>query len=129
MTHDLHVPQDTHVSAQGPDNVINGSAIQHASREYLQAGWRRLALVDRAVRWGFNVFVTDVDVVWFRNPYSYLARFPKVGLVRSCLMCLAALDLGCGLAFAAPTDYLTWFAAAASLRALCVANWILQCVF
>ncbi|KAK9804579.1 hypothetical protein WJX73_002017 [Symbiochloris irregularis] len=49
--------------------------------DHLLAGWRRLALVEKAVRWGFNVLVTDVDVVWFRNPYTYLEDVPGADVV------------------------------------------------
>ena len=55
-------------------------AITYFSDRYLEAGWRRVALMAKALQWGFNVLLTDVDVVWFQNPYAYIAQFPEVQL-------------------------------------------------
>ena len=69
--------QDT-ISATTIGSNIN-DAITFFSEEYFEAGWRRASVVAKAVAWGFNVLLTDVDIVWFQNPYSYLARVPEVG--------------------------------------------------
>lgn len=68
--------QDT-IHATPTGSSIN-EAIAFLSNEYLEAGWRRASLVAKAVRWGFNVLLTDVDIVWFQNPYSYISHFPEV---------------------------------------------------
>ena len=52
--------------------------ISHFSSGYFEAGWRRAAVVRKAVDWGYNVLVTDVDLVWFQSPYIYTERFPEV---------------------------------------------------
>ena len=28
--------------------------------------------------WGYDVLVTDVDLVWFQSPYTYTEQFPEV---------------------------------------------------
>ena len=77
------VPQDAY-GLLHEGGSMDGSPISHFSKEYLEAGWRRTSLVTKAVYWGFNVLVTDVDIIWFKNPYSYLNSFPLVGLLVSC---------------------------------------------
>ena len=69
----------------------------HFSEGYLDAGWRRTLVVRKAVSWGYNVLVTDVDLVWFKHPYLYIDRFPEVRMrTRRQLQCsvqqAAALD-------------------------------------
>lgn len=70
----LHTPQlclqDTIGVTEGGGNI--SSAITFFSDEYFEAGWRRTALAAKAVRWGFHLLITDVDIVWFQNPYKYL---------------------------------------------------------
>ena len=70
--------QDT-IADTGNGSSIN-EAITFFSDEYFEAGWRRTALAAKAVRWGFNVLLTDVDIVWFQSPYSYLAGIEEVSM-------------------------------------------------
>ena len=58
----------------------------HLTEGYLEAGWRRTLIVRKAVAWGYNVLVTDVDLVWFQHPYLYLDRFPEVQPQACCSM-------------------------------------------
>ncbi len=36
-------------------------------------------MLDSIVDYGFNLVVSDVDVVWFRDPTELLDRFPRAG--------------------------------------------------
>ena len=67
--------------------------LPHFSEGYLEAGWRRTLLVRKAVGWGYNVLVTDVDLVWFQHPYLYVDRFPEVRRapdgVSACVSCVS----------------------------------------
>lgn len=73
--------QDTIGVTEGGGNI--SSAITFFSDEYFEAGWRRTALAAKAVRWGFHLLITDVDIVWFQNPYKYLVG---VQVHPSCLL-------------------------------------------
>ena len=64
--------------SEGGNGTSISNAISFFSDEYLEAGWRRASIVAKAVQWGFNVLVTDVDIVWFKSPYSYISRLDEV---------------------------------------------------
>ena len=76
--------------------------------EWGQEGWRRMTwakvfVLDVIVDWGFNLVVSDVDVVWFKDPLPLLSKHPEAGKQRggrrgSCL----PLNLAAGRCVAPP---------------------------
>lgn len=48
-------------------------------------------VLDAVVDWGFNVVVSDVDVVWFKDPLPLFAKHPHAGTL--CSLWLRALQL------------------------------------
>ena len=66
------MPQDLALSENATE------PISHFSSGYFEAGWRRASVVHKAVDWGYDVLVTDVDLVWFQSPYLYTQQFPEV---------------------------------------------------
>ncbi|KAL4447412.1 hypothetical protein ABPG75_004631 [Micractinium tetrahymenae] len=56
--------------------------------EWGQEGWRRMTwskvfILDRIVDWGLNLVVSDMDVVWFRDPSPLLDQYPAADLIFS----------------------------------------------
>ncbi|PSC75627.1 Histone H2A [Micractinium conductrix] len=54
--------------------------------EWGQEGWRRVTwsrvfVLDAIVEYGLDIVVSDVDVVWFRDPAPLLKKFPKADLL------------------------------------------------
>lgn len=45
---------------------------KYGDEHYIEAVWRKVSVVERIVDWGFNVIMSDVDVVWLRDPLSYV---------------------------------------------------------
>ncbi|KAL4457956.1 hypothetical protein ABPG75_012821 [Micractinium tetrahymenae] len=43
--------------------------------------WSRVFVLDAIIDYGFNLVVSDVDVVWFRDPAELLDRFPRADLL------------------------------------------------
>jgi len=41
--------------------------------------WAKVFLVEAVVEWGYNIVVSDLDVVWFRDPMGLFARYPQAG--------------------------------------------------
>jgi hypothetical protein len=41
--------------------------------------WSKVFVLDEVVDWGFNLVVSDVDVVWFKDPLPLLAQHPHAG--------------------------------------------------
>ena len=55
-----------------------------AGLEWGNEGWRRMTwskvfVLDEVVDWGFNLVVSDVDVVWFKDPLPLFAQHPHAG--------------------------------------------------
>ncbi|KAL4427446.1 hypothetical protein ABPG77_000735 [Micractinium sp. CCAP 211/92] len=56
--------------------------------EWGQEGWRRMTwakvfVLDRIADWGLNLAISDLDVVWFRDPSPLLDRYPAADLIFS----------------------------------------------
>lgn len=63
---------------------------QHPDNAYLwgqniwgQATWRKVFAVQQVVSMGFNVVLSDLDVVWFRNPLPYFLSHPQYDVMLS----------------------------------------------
>jgi hypothetical protein len=41
--------------------------------------WSKVFVLDEVVDWGFNLVVSDVDVVWFKDPLPLFAQHPHAG--------------------------------------------------
>lgn len=41
--------------------------------------WTKVFIVDALVDWGFNLVVSDLDVVWFRDAAPLLQQYPHAG--------------------------------------------------
>ncbi|KAJ3688588.1 hypothetical protein LUZ61_017752 [Rhynchospora tenuis] len=45
----------------------------YMSKDYLEMVWGRNKLQQRILELGFNFLLTDVDILWFRNPMKYIS--------------------------------------------------------
>ncbi|KAJ1292712.1 hypothetical protein BS78_01G011100 [Paspalum vaginatum] len=45
------------------------------SREYLELVWSKLKLQRRVLRLGYSFLFTDVDILWFRNPFKHVTAY------------------------------------------------------
>ncbi len=41
------------------------------------ANWRKVHILARVVKLGFNVLYSDMDVAWLRNPLNYFSSTPQ----------------------------------------------------
>ncbi|XP_038974320.1 uncharacterized protein At4g15970-like [Phoenix dactylifera] len=46
---------------------------RHSSQDYLRMKWRRLEFLRVILELGYNFLFTDMDVMWFRNPFSHFS--------------------------------------------------------
>ncbi|KAG8054174.1 hypothetical protein GUJ93_ZPchr0001g31075 [Zizania palustris] len=51
------------------------SANNYMSQAYVELVWTKLSLQQRVLELGYNFLFTDVDIVWFRNPFRHIAVF------------------------------------------------------
>ena len=56
--------------------------------------WSKVFVLDEVVDWGFNLVVSDVDVVWFKDPLPLFAQHPHAG-GHPCSSWLPAADAVC----------------------------------
>ena len=56
---------------------------QWASSHWTEATWRKVPAVAEVLSHGFNVILSDVDVMWMRDPLPYFLSFPYVDLLVS----------------------------------------------
>ncbi|XP_062213023.1 uncharacterized protein At4g15970-like [Phragmites australis] len=45
------------------------------SKEYLELVWSKLRLQRRVLQLGYNFLFTDVDIMWFRNPFKHVTVY------------------------------------------------------
>lgn len=62
----------------GEPVVSSDTLIKDASRKFGQPGYNEIvknkwAFVDTVLNTGVNVLLTDIDVIWFQNPFDYMA--------------------------------------------------------
>ncbi len=41
--------------------------------------WSKVFVVDEVAEWGFNLVVSDLDVVWLKDPLPLFAKYPEAG--------------------------------------------------
>ncbi|RCV28782.1 hypothetical protein SEVIR_5G436700v4 [Setaria viridis] len=51
------------------------SANKFMSEAYVELVWTKLSLQQRVLELGYNFLFTDVDIVWFRNPFWHMSMF------------------------------------------------------
>ncbi|KAL6875716.1 hypothetical protein ACP4OV_013229 [Aristida adscensionis] len=49
------------------------SASDYMSTAYVELVWTKLSLQRRVLELGYNFLFTDVDIVWFRNPFRHIS--------------------------------------------------------
>ncbi|KAJ3678279.1 hypothetical protein LUZ60_002082 [Juncus effusus] len=45
------------------------------SKDYVELVWLKLALQERILELGYNFLFTDVDILWFRNPFKHISVY------------------------------------------------------
>lgn len=50
------------------------------SKEYLELVWSKLKLQRRVLQLGYNFLFTDVDVMWFRNPFKHVTAYADMSI-------------------------------------------------
>lgn len=50
--------------------------------------WSKVFILDRIAGWGLNLVISDLDVVWFRDPSALLDQYPAAG-ARHLRLCAA----------------------------------------
>ncbi len=50
--------------------------------------WAKVFVLDRIADWGLNLAISDLDVVWFRDPSPLLDRYPAAGGGPAACCCL-----------------------------------------
>jgi hypothetical protein len=48
-----------------------------ASDAWKDATWRKVPAVQQLLRLGYNVLLSDIDVMWLADPLMYLAAVPS----------------------------------------------------
>ncbi|XP_002456849.1 uncharacterized protein At4g15970 [Sorghum bicolor] len=51
------------------------SANNYMTESYIELVWTKLSLQQRVLELGYNFLFTDVDIVWFRNPFRHISAF------------------------------------------------------
>ena len=51
------------------------------SPSFKALGQHKVELIHRALRWGLEVVITDVDALVLREPFAYMARWPDAGFL------------------------------------------------
>ncbi|KAM0831779.1 hypothetical protein ACQ4PT_065314 [Festuca glaucescens] len=61
--------------------AANVSSANHfMSKSYLELVWAKLSLQERVLQLGYNYLYTDVDIVWFRNPFRHISLYADMAL-------------------------------------------------
>jgi len=50
------------------------------SKEYLELVWSKLKLQRRVLQLGYNFLFTDVDILWFRNPFKHVTAYADMSI-------------------------------------------------
>ncbi|CAL4928408.1 unnamed protein product [Urochloa decumbens] len=50
------------------------------SKEYLELVWSKLKLQRRVLQLGYNFLFTDVDILWFRNPFKHVTAYADMSV-------------------------------------------------
>ncbi|CAN6291086.1 unnamed protein product [Urochloa humidicola] len=50
------------------------------SKEYLELVWSKLKLQRRVLQLGYNFLFTDVDIMWFRNPFKHVTAYADMSV-------------------------------------------------
>lgn len=75
-----------HCTPWGPSPLpAQAEPFKHGSDAHRSASWARLAAAAAVVEAGYDVIVSDLDAIWFRDPVRYLAEHvpPAADLVVS----------------------------------------------
>ena len=51
--------------------------------KFAHATWLKVHMVQEVVNLGFNVILSDTDVMWMKDPMAFIARFPEVDMMMS----------------------------------------------
>lgn len=43
--------------------------------------WGKVTIANMIIQYGFNLVLSDTDVIWFKDPNEILAEHPKVPLI------------------------------------------------
>ncbi|CAN0891396.1 Uncharacterized protein At4g15970 [Linum grandiflorum] len=54
------------------------------TQEYLVVVWRKIELVASVLQLGYDLILTDADIMWFRNPFTHLAAEPAADIQVAC---------------------------------------------
>ncbi|XP_072973507.1 uncharacterized protein At4g15970-like [Typha angustifolia] len=50
----------------------------YMSKDYIELVWTKLKLQRRVLELGYNFLFTDVDIVWFRNPFRHISVYADI---------------------------------------------------
>ncbi|KAM0844776.1 hypothetical protein ACQ4PT_056821 [Festuca glaucescens] len=59
-------------------NVSSASRIM--TKSYLEIVWVKLSLQQRVLQLGYNYLFTDVDILWFRNPFRHINLYADMAV-------------------------------------------------
>jgi hypothetical protein len=62
-----------------PASSTPGTGLQWGHEGWRRMTWSKVFVLDAVVDYGFNLVVSDIDVVWFKDPLPLFARHPDAG--------------------------------------------------
>ncbi|CAN1266707.1 Uncharacterized protein At4g15970 [Linum perenne] len=71
------------MSPKGLISNLTGDAL-FMTQEYLAVVWRKIELVASVLQLGYDLILTDADIMWFKNPFSHLTTKPTVNIQVAC---------------------------------------------
>ncbi|CAN1754411.1 Uncharacterized protein At4g15970, partial [Linum perenne] len=71
------------MSPKGLISNLTGDAL-FMTQEYLAVVWRKIELVASVLQLGYDLILTDADIMWFRNPFPHLAGDPTADVQVAC---------------------------------------------
>ncbi|CAN1180302.1 Uncharacterized protein At4g15970 [Linum perenne] len=71
------------MSPKGLISNLTGDAL-FMTQEYLAVVWRKIELVASVLQLGYDLILTDADIMWFRNPFPHLTTKPTINIQVAC---------------------------------------------
>lgn len=70
---------------QVEDHNVTNEAADFLTPKYLKIVWRKIEVQRSILQYGYNFLFTDVDIMWFRNPFLHFYRHVDIQI--SCDWC------------------------------------------
>ncbi|KAL3497935.1 hypothetical protein ACH5RR_040667 [Cinchona calisaya] len=64
----------SHCYVLNTEGVDFSGAANFMTPDYLKITWRKIELVQTILHMGYNCIFTDIDILWFRDPFSHFLR-------------------------------------------------------